>query len=71
MRAESGPAGNFAKGREVHVIGAGVSGLLIAYYLKKAGHKVTVFEKDRAGGKIQTKLTEAGLAEKGGQCHLH
>ena len=64
MRSESGPAGHFASGRDVHIIGAGVSGLLMAYYLKKAGHNVTVFEKERVGGKIQTKHTEAGPAEK-------
>lgn len=64
MQTESGPAGSLIRGKEVHVIGAGVSGLLISYYLKKAGHKVTVFEKEKVGGKIQTEITEAGPAEK-------
>ena len=40
---------------KVAVIGAGLTGLTAAFYLKKAGVNFTVFEKaDRAGGVIQT-----------------
>lgn len=38
-------------GKKVAVIGSGPAGLSAAYYLKTAGHKVTVYERsDRAGG---------------------
>ena len=38
-------------GRKVAVIGAGPGGLTAAYYLRKAGHEVTVYdEREKAGG---------------------
>jgi NADPH-dependent glutamate synthase beta subunit-like oxidoreductase len=38
-------------GKSAAIIGAGPSGLTAAYYLRKAGHKVTVFERQpKAGG---------------------
>ncbi|QGY44182.1 protoporphyrinogen oxidase [Maribellus comscasis] len=41
--------------QKVAVVGAGLTGLTTAYYLKKAGIGVQVFEKaDRAGGVIKT-----------------
>ena len=40
---------------KVIVIGAGISGLATAYYIKKAGHDVLVLEKSqRTGGCIDT-----------------
>ncbi len=40
---------------KITIIGAGISGLLSAYYLGKAGHDVEVYEKSkRAGGLIET-----------------
>ena len=33
--------------KNIIVVGAGISGLLSAYYLTKAGHKVTVYEQER------------------------
>lgn len=40
---------------KVTIVGAGISGLLSAYYLGKAGHDVEIFEKSkRAGGLIET-----------------
>ncbi len=50
--------------KRVTVIGAGVSGLLIAYALKKRGYDVTVHEKtNRCGGLIETKNTPYGIVE--------
>jgi oxygen-dependent protoporphyrinogen oxidase len=50
--------------KEVHIIGSGISGLLMAYHLKKSGYKVTVFEKDNfVGGKIQSHETQYGIVE--------
>lgn len=52
--------------KKVAILGAGITGLTIAYYLKKRGIPFTVFEKsDRIGGVIQTKETEAFLYETG------
>jgi phytoene dehydrogenase-like protein len=34
--------GNLIKGKPVHIWGAGVSGLVLAYYLQKAGHQVSL-----------------------------
>ena len=43
------------------IIGAGLTGLTLAYYLKKAGKNILLIEKnDRPGGVIQTK-TENGF----------
>ena len=33
--------------KKIVVVGAGISGLLAAYYLAKSGHKVTVYEQER------------------------
>jgi len=52
------------RSQEVTVIGGGVSGLLIAYYLTKSDYKVTLYEAgSRWGGLIQTQLTPLGIAE--------
>lgn len=52
--------------KRVHIWGAGFSGLILGYYLKKAGFRITIYEKEpRAGGKIQTLKTPAGLSETG------
>ena len=46
------------------IIGAGVSGLLIAYALKKKGYQVKLLERsNRPGGLIETKVTSSGPAE--------
>lgn len=60
---KSGPIGRLGSSKEVHIIGAGVSGLLMGYYLKKSGFTVTIFEQDNVGGKISTSKTPAGIAE--------
>lgn len=50
--------------REVTIIGAGIAGMLAAYQLDKQGYMVTLLEsKERAGGLIQTRRTEYGIAE--------
>ena len=44
--------------QDIIIIGAGITGLTLAYYLKKAGKKVLILEKqNRCGGVIQT-ITE-------------
>lgn len=45
---------NADSGKKVAVIGAGPAGLTVAYYLRKAGHTVTIFEKlPEAGGQMR------------------
>ena len=45
------PAGS-GNGRSIVVLGAGISGLVAAYELKRAGYRVTVLEaRDRIGGR--------------------
>jgi NADPH-dependent glutamate synthase beta subunit-like oxidoreductase/CO/xanthine dehydrogenase FAD-binding subunit len=43
-----------ASGRRVAIVGAGPAGLSAAYYLRRAGHAVTVFDKlEQAGGMLR------------------
>ena len=52
--------------KSVAIIGAGITGLTAAFYLKRAGFSVMVFEgSDRAGGVIQTIRKDGFLAEFG------
>lgn len=52
--------------KNVTIWGAGFSGLILGYYLKDQGYKVTIYERaNKVGGKIQTKKTSAGLIETG------
>lgn len=56
--------GELSPNKPVIIIGAGISGLLIAYYLKKANIPITVYEKEsHPGGLIQTKTSEDGIIE--------
>ncbi|MGQ8336904.1 protoporphyrinogen oxidase [Sunxiuqinia sp. A32] len=51
---------------KVGIIGAGLTGLTTAYYLKKKGIDVQLFEKaDRAGGVIESVQKDGFLYEKG------
>ncbi|MCF7804036.1 MAG: protoporphyrinogen oxidase [Candidatus Marinimicrobia bacterium] len=51
---------------DVVVIGAGVSGLSAAYWLKQQGHSVQILEKaDRIGGSIQTTREDGFIIEHG------
>ena len=48
----------------VTVVGAGIAGLLAAYYLDRRGLNVSLLEKkERAGGLVNTRRTEQGIAE--------
>jgi oxygen-dependent protoporphyrinogen oxidase len=50
----------------VCVVGAGISGLVVSWLLKKKGIKVTLLEKeDRAGGNISTLRKDGYLLEQG------
>lgn len=52
--------------RHVTIWGAGFSGLVLGYYLKNQGYRITIYEKTgKPGGKLQSKKTSAGLVEKG------
>ena len=64
--AEATVSFNFTKMRSVAIIGAGITGLTAAFYLKRAGVPVTVFEsRARAGGVIQSAREDGFLAEFG------
>ncbi|MBD3275837.1 MAG: protoporphyrinogen oxidase [Candidatus Marinimicrobia bacterium] len=55
-----------AKKCDVIIIGAGISGLAAAYWIKKAGYSVQILEKsDRAGGSVQTDHQDGYLIEHG------
>lgn len=63
MKEETGPIGELGPSDTIQVVGAGVSGLLISYYLKKAGYKVVLYEGRSVGGKVGTLKTACGLVE--------
>ncbi len=48
----------------ITIVGAGFSGLTLAYHLRRLGMAVRIFEReDRAGGLLNTQLGPYGLAE--------
>jgi oxygen-dependent protoporphyrinogen oxidase len=50
--------------RQVTIVGAGISGLLLAERLDRAGWEVTLLESSRrAGGLIETRMADPGIAE--------
>lgn len=52
--------------KEIGIIGAGISGLLTAYFLKKSGFKVSVFESaSRCGGWIKSEKRDGEWLEWG------
>lgn len=58
--------------RQVQIIGAGFSGLILARALSREGFSVTVYEKNaRAGGLIETKQTPWGLVETAANAFLN
>ncbi len=51
--------------KKVAIVGAGVAGLTAAYYLRKQGHDVTVFEQqEKAGGMMQYGIPSYRLPRK-------
>src|SRR5260370_20802733 len=57
------------QGREVAVIGAGISGLVAAYELMKLGVKPVVYEASQMGGRLRSQAFEGAegvIAELGG-----
>lgn len=64
MNASTGPIGKLDLTKPIQIIGAGMSGLILGYYLKRAGASFTIYEKSSyAGGKIQTRKSDFGLSE--------
>lgn len=52
--------------KNVHIWGAGFSGLVLGYFLRDEGFRVTIYERaNKPGGKIHTKKNSSGLIEKG------
>ncbi len=50
--------------KEATIVGAGIAGMLAAYYLDQNGYRVTLLEEQkRAGGLIETKYTRLGMSE--------
>ena len=54
-----------SKQPSVAILGAGLSGLSLAYFLKKKGVRPLLFDKNPPGGKIQSHLIDNILYEKG------
>ena len=52
---------NKKSGKKVAIIGAGPAGLAVAYYLNKAGHQVTMLEKNKKAGGDLLAIDEAVL----------
>ena len=52
--------------KSVAIIGAGITGLTTAFYIKRSGVPVTLYEaSDRVGGAIQSIRAEGYMAEFG------
>ena len=50
--------------KDVIIVGAGMAGLVAAYELKRAGHRVTIVEtQDRVGGRVKTFDSKDGFKE--------
>ena len=52
--------------RHVTIWGAGFSGLVLGYFLKEQGYRITIYERsNQVGGKIHTRKTPYGMVETG------
>lgn len=64
MIKHKGYLGVLKASEPIHIIGGGISGLSLAFYLKKAKIPFKLFEKEpKLGGKIQTTVNEYGVFE--------
>jgi oxygen-dependent protoporphyrinogen oxidase len=65
MIKSHGPIGTLVPNKSITIVGAGISGLLMGYYLKKENIPFKILEKENTvGGKIGTSSNEFGVAEK-------
>lgn len=65
MLESHGPIGTLIPNQHINIVGGGISGLLMGYFLKKQNIPFTIHEKEQnIGGKIGTKSDKFGLAEK-------
>ncbi|MFT6633621.1 MAG: protoporphyrinogen oxidase, partial [Bacteriovoracaceae bacterium] len=65
MIKSHGPIGTLVPNKSITIVGAGISGLLMGYYLKKENIPFKILEKESTvGGKIGTSSNEFGVAEK-------
>lgn len=55
--------GTLLSDQHIYIYGAGFAGLSFAYRLKKLNIPFTLYEKEKIGGKISTKMTSFGPAE--------
>lgn len=55
--------GSLIPHQHVYIYGAGFAGLSLAYQLKKLGIPFTIYEKEKVGGKISTRMTPFGPIE--------
>lgn len=52
------------KGKKIHILGSGISGLLLAWHLKEQGFEVNIFsDSGQAGGMIRSEKRPYGLVE--------
>lgn len=67
MMRSKGVIGSIApSNKTIHIYGAGISGLIIAYKLKLKGYRVLLHEKENhVGGKLKTIKRQYGLVETG------
>jgi oxygen-dependent protoporphyrinogen oxidase len=71
MKQTTGPVGIFRNTTlPIHIIGAGFSGLVTAYFLKKEGFDVKIHEKEIIGGKLQSQESEHGLIEQAANAYF-
>ena len=64
MQQTQGAIGTLKKDHKITIIGGGISGLFVAYHLKKQGIPFELHEKEEVlGGKIGTKVSPFGLSE--------
>jgi len=64
MHESHGAIGKLQPHKKITIIGGGISGLFVGFYLKKYGIEFELFEKEKIlGGKIGTKENSFGISE--------